>query len=544
VLAVAGAVALVALGARAAYISAVHGDKLSGMAARQQQARVEIPAPRGAIVTSDGRELAVDRLAVSVSATPYLVTDPATTAAKVGPVIGAEAAEVERKLRTRGGYVSLARNLDPRRARYLRSLKLPGIEFRDTAQRFFPLGRVGSQLVGLTDDYNEGLSGLEARLDRTLTGTAGHREEARDPFGRPLRVIADREPVPGRTARLAVSGAIQDRTERVLAATVKRFGAKGASAVVMRPSDGAVLAIATVPRYDPNDRRTLRPEVERLRAVTDTHEPGSTFKLVAVAGAIESGVVSPATVISLPSTLRLYDRELGEAHPRPAVAWSVGEILARSSNVGTVKVAMKLGVRRFQDWVSRFGFGSTSGIDYPGEVAGFVLPTKEWSGTSILNIPIGQGVSVTLLQMARAYAAVANGGHLVTPHVVESVGGDRRTPPRGARVMKASTARALDAMLRDVVSPDGTGALAEINGFTVAGKTGTANKVDEKTGLYVKRYVASFVGYAPAERPAVLVAVAVDEPRSGAIFGGEVAAPAFEQIMEFSLQHLGVAPTR
>jgi cell division protein FtsI/penicillin-binding protein 2 len=530
------------LAMRAGYLGTVKAGELSGMAAGQQLAAVEVPAPRGAIVTSDGRELAVDRLAVSVSATPYLVKDPVWTAERIAPAVGLPVAETERRLRARGGFVSLARNVSLDRARYLRKLDAPGIELADSQQRVYPLRRVGSQLVGLTDDYGVGLSGLEKARDRALTGAPGRRVEARDPFGRPLRIVDDRQAEPGRSVRLTVDSVIQDRTERILAATRSRFGAHSAMAIVMRPRDGAILAMATVPRFDPNDRESLTADAERNRPVTDTFEPGSTFKLVTVAGALQEGLVTPETSFYLPSVLSLYDRELEDSHPREPVTWTVSEILARSSNVGTVLVGQKLGAARLQSWIERFGFGEETGVDFPGEVPGIVLPLDKWSGTSILNIPIGQGVAVTLTQLARAYAAVANGGYLVTPHLVEGVGGREVRATRGRRILEPATAAALDRMLRGVVAPDGTGSEAQVEGYEVAGKTGTANKIDPATGTYDERYVASFVGYLPADRPELLVAVVVDEPTNGAYYGGEVAAPAFEQISEFALQHLGIAP--
>ena len=541
-LAVGAVIVFGALGLRAGYLGTVKAGELSGMAARQQQARFTVPAPRGAIVTRDGRELAVDRMSVSVSATPYLIKNPRWTAERIAPAVGLSVDEAERRLRTRGGYVQLARNVDLQRARYLRKLDLPGIELTDSQQRVYPLRRVGAQLVGLTDDYGVGLSGLEAADNRVLTGRAGKRVEARDPFGRALRIISDQPPTPGRTVELTIDSAIQDQTERVLAATRTEFSAQAATAIVMRPQDGAILAMATVPRYDPNNRRSLSPDLERNRPVTDTFEPGSTFKLVTVAGALQEGLVRPDTSLYLPAVLPLYDRELKDSHDRPDVTWTVSEILARSSNVGTVKIAMQLGARRLQSWIERFGFGKPTGIDYPGEVPGIVLPLDRWSGTSILNIPIGQGVAVTLTQLVRAYAAVANGGYLITPHLVARVGGHKVAHRRGQRILEPATAAALDQMLRGVVSPDGTGSEAQVAGYQVAGKTGTANKIDPATGEYDERYVASFVGYVPAERPQLLIAIMVDEPSSGSFFGGDVAAPAFERIAEFSLQHLGIAP--
>lgn len=248
------------------------------------------------------------------------------------------------------------------------------------------------------------------------------------------------------------------------------------------------------------------------------------------------------TMFNLPETLTLYDRTLGEAHHRPSVAWTTQEILQNSSNVGTVLIAQKLGPTRMQDWIQAFGFGSKTGIDYPGEVSGSVLSLDKWSGVSILNIPIGQGIGTTLAQMAEAYGAIANGGHMVPPHLIRKIGARSPLHPRGQRIISAAAAQQVNIMLQKVVSDDGTGAEAKIPGYTVGGKTGTAEKVDPKTGLYTDTYIASFVGYAPATHPGLVVAVMVDEPSAGNFYGGVVAAPAFEQITEFALRQLHIAP--
>lgn len=541
------------LGARAAFLGTVKSGELSGLAQDQQRRSADVPAPRGAILASDGSRLVQDRPAVNVVATPYLVPDPTEAAETLASILERDPDELRELMSGDGGYAVLARNVSPTAAREARDQNIPGISLEDTYERFLPRGRVGAQLVGLVDDQRGGLSGLEGRLDRFLTGTAGYRVEARDPFGRPLRRIVDREAVPGQSARLTLDAVIQDRTERVLEETRERYDAKSATAVVMRPSDGAIIAMASAPGFDPNTQRNVlgeNPELEKNRPAVDTFEPGSTFKAVTIAGAIEDGLVQPSTVFNLPSTLQLYDRELGEAHPRPPVSWPVSEILAKSSNVGTVLIARRFGDKfgqeggreRINHWIERFGFGAPTELDFPGEAPGLVLPAEDWSGTSILNIPIGQGVSVTLTQMAAAYATIANGGFRVRPHLVERIGANDVAPQRGKRVISARTANAVDDMLRGVVAPDGTGSLASVEGYTVAGKTGTANKVNPDTGQYdAALLVTSFVGYLPAERPELLIAVAVDEP-AGGVFGGDVAAPAFEEIAQFSLQRLRIEP--
>ncbi len=529
-------------GARAGWIATVQAGELSAKATAQHERTIDLQAPRGAIVSSDGRELAVDKHVVAVTATPYLVTDKRGTAERIASAVELSVDETERRLQGDGGYVMLNTGVDQQRAAYLRKLGLSGITLSDAQKRLYPLGMVGSQMIGMTDDWGAGLTGLEKSMDGLLKGTAGQRHEARDPKGKTLRILDDREPIAGKTVTLTIDSAIQQKTESVLQAVLDANNATAASAIVMRPEDGAILAMATVPGYDLNKPETLTANAERMRPITDTYEPGSTFKLVAVAGAIEDGVVTRDTMFDLPETLTLYDRTLKESHYRPSVSWSTQEILQNSSNIGTVKIAQKLGTTQLQHWIQQFGFGAKTGIDYPGEVSGIVLPTDEWSGTSILNIPIGQGVAVTIAQIAEAYGAIANGGRMVPPHLIKRVGNTVPTHPRGQQIISAKSAEQVNIMLQKVVSDDGTGNEAKIPGYTVGGKTGTANKIDPKTGQYIQSYVASFVGYAPATRPGIVVAVMVDEPTNGSYYGGQVAAPAFEKIAQFALQQLRIAP--
>jgi cell division protein FtsI/penicillin-binding protein 2 len=531
------------LGVRAAFLGTVRAGDLAARGTDQNLFAEDLAAQRGSIQAVNGTDLAIDRLAVDVSATPYLVTDPRGTARRLAPVIDRDPDDLANLLEKPGNYVLLARNVPPKAADRAKKLHLPGIDFADTWQRFVPGGPLASQVIGLTGSDREGLSGIEDQANSALTGVSGHRVEKRDLFGRPIQLLVDKETTPGEDVRLTIDPTIQDRVERVLAATRERYGAKTAMAIVMRPSDGAVLAMASVPRFNPNDRREINPELERNRPVTDTFEPGSTFKVVTMAAALEDKKVTPSTVFDLPVEITRYDRTLHDAHERPPVALTASEILEQSSNVGTVLIAERVGRDRLQDWIERFGFGRPTGIDYPGEVKGLVLPGEQWSGTSILNIPIGQGVGVTLAQLTRAYAAIANGGYLVQPHLIQSIGGTPVPHPRGKQIITTVTAHKIDRMLRKVVSERGTGLLAQVEGYEVAGKTGTANKIDPETGEYSSSLItSSFVGYVPANRPRFLIAVVVDEPSGGVYYGGEVAAPAFEQIAEFSLQTQRITP--
>ncbi len=428
------------LGARAAFLGTVRADDLSARGLSQNRHESVLLAQRGSIQANDGTDLATDRLAVDVTASPNLILDPQAVAAKLGPALGRDPNVLANTLSQDGTYAVLARDVTPARADRARALGIAGIYFSDTYQRFLPGGALAAQLVGLTNDEHAGLAGLEQSLDGVLTGTPGRRVEVRDVFGRPIQVLADRPAVPGRDVQLTISPAIQAEVERVLAATREEYGARRAMGVVMDPRDGSILAMATVPRFNPNKRETINQEQVSNRPVTETFEPGSTFKIVTLAGALDDGVVTPSTSFDLPEEYTLYDRTLTDSHERDAVTLTATQILEQSSNIGTVKIAERLTEQRLQAWIARFGFGTPTGIDYPGEVIGLVPPPGDWSGVSILNIPIGQGVEVSLVQLTRAFAAIANGGRLVTPHVVASVDGEPVPVDPGRQIMYPRTA--------------------------------------------------------------------------------------------------------
>jgi cell division protein FtsI/penicillin-binding protein 2 len=309
----------------------------------------------------------------------------------------------------------------------------------------------------------------------------------------------------------------------------------------MNPQDGSILALANWPRVDAN-RLYEAPEYALMnRATGVTYEPGSTFKAFTVAAALEEGKVRPDTEFDLAPTIRVADREIGESHARGYVRLTTAEILKQSSNVGAVTIGQRLGADDFDRWVRRFGFGRPTGVDLPGEEAGLLLDRKDYSGSTMGNMPIGQGLSVTPMQMGAAYSAIANGGILRPPHIVASAGGRKHPIAKGRRVISLQTAAALRRMLEGVLGPGGTASGAKIEGYVAAGKTGTAEKADEHGGYSKTKFVSSFVGFAPAHAPKLLIAVMVDEPK-GDIYGGTVAAPAFKEIADFALPYLRIAP--
>ena len=533
---------LVISGGRTLWLGGVQASGLQRAAATQQVDQIDVPARRGAITDRSGIELAVSEPAADVAATPYLVTSPLRAARSLAPLLGISEARVLEKLDVQSGFVYLARNLPAAKAEKIKALKIAGMQFIPSTRRAYPRKWLASQAIGGVGVDGIGLSGLEYAHDGVLQGTDGTRRIVKDALGAPIVLQETTRAVPGKDLRLTLDAQLQGKVEDVLAEVGVRWQPKGATAIVMDPRTSAILSIANWPRVDANDFAGAPAYAGRNRAVESIYEPGSTFKAFTVAGALEDRVVTPSDVFHLPPSIIVADREIEESHPRGTVDLTTSQILAQSSNVGTVRIGLRLGADRFDHWVRRFGFGRPTKIDLPGEQAGLVLKRSQYSGSSMGNLPIGQGEAVTPIQLATAYAAIANGGVLRRPRIIGRIGDRPASAGAGRRVLSESTAAQVRRMLAGVVGAGGTAASIAIPGYTLAGKTGTANKVDASTGEYSKsRYIASFVGFAPARNPKLLVTVMVDEPR-GDIYGAEVAAPAFAEIMRFALPYLRIAP--
>jgi cell division protein FtsI/penicillin-binding protein 2 len=526
--------------ARAVWLQAVQAGTLEQMAVRQHRETVTIPAGRGTIFDRSGEPLAIGEQATTVYVDPREVKSPRRVALAAARALGLDADEIYGSVadRTRH-FVYLQRKADPAKAAALEKLGLAGVHTYPEELRTYPQHGVAAHVLGFAGVDNDGLEGLERSLDRELRGKPGTEVVIKDPFGRAIDVISTRAERQGSDVFLTLDHRLQAKAEEVLRDTVRSSGAKAGTAVVLDPHTGAVLAMATAPGFDANRFGSVSADRRRNRAVTDTYEPGSTFKVVAVAGALSEKLVTPTTPFTLASSIQVADRIIHEHEPRPTQRMTVAQILSQSSNVGTITLAQMLGRERLTSWIDRFGFGNTTGVDYPGESRG-ILPGY-WSGSTIGNVPIGQGIGVTPIQMASAYATIANGGIRRTPYLVDRIGGKRHHAGAGRRVISETVSAQLMTMLRDVVSAEGgTGAAAAVPGYTVAGKTGTAAK-PEPGGYSTSRYVASFVGVVPARSPRLVILVSIDEPQT-AIWGGVVAAPAFSEIARFGLQELEVAP--
>ena len=528
---------------RAAWLQGVRAASFGRLASSQHSEDVVIPAARGTIYDRTGLQLAIGEQAQTVYADPRQVTDPKTESTTIAQALKLDPNQVYQELTDRThGFVYVKRKADPAQAAKLEKRGLPGLGFYAEERRFYPQFSLASQLIGYAGVDNHGLAGLELSLDKQLAGRPGRERIVKDASGQAIDTVVSQPERDGSDVYLTLDHTIQANAQTVLRDTVAKWHAKSATAIVLDPATGAVRAMATAPGFDANSYPQVWRVLQRNRAVTDTYEPGSTFKLVTVAGALSERLVSPSTTFTLPYYIHVADRTIHDAEPRGTETMSVSQILSRSSNVGAITLAEKLSQHRLVQWISRFGFGHLTGIDFPGESPGIVLPEDKWSGSSIGNIPIGQGIAVTPIQMASAYAAIANRGVWVRPHLVERVGASASTRPARRRIVSPWVASELMAMLKNVVA-EGTGTLAAVPGYQVAGKTGTAAKPDPQGGYSDTRYVASFVGVVPASRPRLVILVSVDEPR-GAIWGGVVAAPAFAEIAKFDLQYLdgGVPP--
>jgi len=521
---------------RATWLGTVKASSLKERAATQQSEELEVSARRGTITDRRGVELAVSDDSVTVFANPFLIKDPAGVAARLAPLTGLARSELIEKLgNRRTGFVYLKRKLDADRGEKVKRLGIEGVGTVVEPRRTYPQGALASQLIGSVGTDNYGLSGLEQAHEKELHGKDGKRKLVKDALGEPVNLVEVERSAAGRDMRLTIDAAIQERVEAVLDELGRSFQPRGATALVMDPRSGEILSLANWPGSDPRQTGKATAFARQNRAVGASYEPGSTFKAFTVAGALEEKLISPRTQLNLPPTIRVADREIGEAHDRGAITLTAAQILAQSSNVGSVMIGLKLGAKRFDRHIRRFGFGRPTGVDLPGEQQGIVLRPKAYSGSSMGNMPIGQGLAVTPIQMATAYTAIANRGVMRRPYVIQ---GHRRP---GERVLSEHTAQSVSRMLEGVLGPGGTAQEASVAGYKLAGKTGTAEKPDEFGGYSKTKVVSSFIGFAPARKPRLLMAVMVDEPK-GETAGGVVAAPAFQQIAEFALPYLRIPP--
>ncbi len=531
---------MVGLVARLYHIQIIQYVEWLSRAQRQQQRTVEVAPKRGAILDRHGHPLAMSLAVDSVFAVPAEISDPSMVAELLAPVLGLDAGGLIGRFKAFRSFCWVKRKVTAEEAERVRSLNLQGVYFQKEMKRFYPKGELAAHVLGYVGLDDDGLGGLEYAMNQVIKGKPGRILVAADARRQSFR-STEWEGVPGRDVVLTLDENIQYVAEKELGQAVRRWRAAGGAVIVQDPSTGEILAMAAQPTFNPNEFSKSEPRDRANRAVHWVYEPGSTLKLVPVAAALEEKLTSIDEVINCQQGSIVLAGHTLHDH-KPFGDLPLPQVMAQSSDVGVVKLALRLGEERFYSYIRRFGFGAQTGVGLPGEERGLLKPPQHWSGISIGEISMGQEVAVTPLQLAAAFSAVANGGVLFQPRIVrEVIRGREHEPfpsPRGRRVVSERTAELMKGMFADAVEV-GTGTGARPTGYSAAGKTGTAQKVDA-SGRYSKtHYVSSFVGFAPVQKPAVTILVAIDSP-VGAIYGAEVAAPVFRSIAEQTLGYLDV----
>jgi cell division protein FtsI (penicillin-binding protein 3) len=539
---------------RAVDLTVLQGSTLAELAARQHRQRIELLPHRGPVVDRNGEALALSVDVPSIYVRPRDFAAQAAHLPALAAALGLTVREVRDRLAGDQPFVWLKRQASPREAEAIERLGLRGVAWVAESRRFYPQHTLAAHVLGFVGIDSQGLEGLEHQFDRFLRGEPRYLEVDRDAHGREMYTRGLRTPpAQGGRLELTLDARVQDVTERELAAGVAASRAVAGAAVVLDARTGEVLALANVPTYDPNEPRAGRGAAWRSRirnrAITDAYEPGSTFKAMLAAAAVAERVVSPDEMLYCEEgRYQLGGWPIRDAHPHGWLTFA--EVIQFSSNIGAAKVAERLGQERFYEYLRTFGFGARTGIALPGETAGIMRPVEAWARIDLATHSFGQGISVTPLQMAVAFAAIANGGELVRPFVVRRiVAADgrvvlRNRPAVVRRVISPQAARTVTALLERVVhEPGGTGTRARLDGFTVAGKTGTAQKAKRDGRGYSAKRVGSFAGFAPADDPRIAVLVLIDEPRTSS-YGGVVAAPVFRAIATAALERFGVESIR
>jgi cell division protein FtsI (penicillin-binding protein 3) len=536
----------IALG-RAFYLGTFKSGALRAAAAVEHINTVTIPAVRGELTDRNGVPLALSESVDSVTADPVLIKHPERAAAALAPLLGETAGQVLPGLiKANTQYVVLNDQVPASTASKIMNLGINGINDAGSEHRVYPRNAEAAQVLGWVG-ASGGVWGLEEQFNRQLEGTAGTRRVVNDALGQAIEVDTTKTMVPGKTLQLTLSAPLQSEVETVLAGVGAKYRPTSATAIVTDPQTDQLLAVANWPSVNANDITSADLKVnDQVAAAEDQavgfdYEPGSTFKAITIAAALQEGVVTPSTEIYVPSELQEDGHTITDAEPHPNETLTVARILKVSSNIGADEIGQRLGKARFAAWVSRFGFGKATGVALPGEEIGQILPLDKYYGFAMYNLPFGQGESVTPMQMMQAYDAIADGGVLRTPQIVESVGGKAVAEPKGKRIISPAVASELRVMLRGVLADGGTASGAQIPGFDLAGKTGTA-EVAVNGSYSNSKFIASFIGMVPASNPKLVVAVVVNEPSNGTIYGGSVAAPAFQKIVGWAVPYFGINP--
>ena len=534
---------MMAIGVKLLWLQVKEHDSLLARAGRQQQAAIELSPMRGVIYDRNGNELARSVLVKSLYASPVEIGNAEAAASALARALDIDRDDLFKRLTSGRIAVAVKRKLDEKEVARVEKLGLPGLRYVNEMKRFYVSGAAAAHILGFVDMDERGVGGIELSYDKLIRGQGGRLLLDVDALNKSYDHSVE-DPVPGANVSLTIDLIIQNHVEKALAETIRATHARGGTIVVLRPSTGEILALANYPTFDPNNVADSSDAQRHDRAVETAFEPGSIFKLVTYAAALEEQLIRPNTLIDCGGgQIRIADRIV---HDHPYGVLTCAQALAKSSNVAAIKIGMKLGNERLASYIEKFGFGKRTGIELPGESRGLFQPASEWGPTSIGSIPMGHEVGVTAVQAAAAYACIANAGEWVKPHLIErvtSTAGDvlDETRPEKRQVVSEATAATLKSMLEGVVL-QGTGKAARMGGYPAAGKTGTAQKIDEATGRYSQtRYVASFAGFAPVDNPEIACVVSIDEP-AGAHLGGAVAAPVFARVVSDALHTLGVQP--
>ena len=539
------------IGFRGYSLQVLSADKLSKIIKNQSERNIELAPKRGTIYDRNGSELSVSIEVESLFARPHKIKAKSLTAIKMARILSISHKEILKKFGKNKKFVWIKRQIPPAEALKIKKLEIEGLGFVEESQRFYPNKELAAQMIGFVGRDAKGLEGLEFEYQNVLQGTPRYLSVNRDALGRQLFTegINTSEHVQGNDITLTIDKNIQYIAEKELQAAISVSEAKNGIAIVMDPITGRVLALAVAPLFNPNQFSKYRSETWRNRAITDVFEPGSTFKTFLMASALEENIIKPKDIFFCENgSYRIANRVIHDTHPH---GWlNITKILKYSSNIGASKIVRHLGSELFYQHIRKFGFGEETGIEFPSEAIGFIPLPYRCSEHTKSSIAFGQGISVTPLQLATAYSAIANGGLYMKPFFVDKI-----TSPNGMiiqetdpqvlrRVISKRTAQTVRNMLKSVVLTDGTGKKAQTASYTVAGKTGTSQKIDKELKIYSrKKLIASFAGFAPADDPAITVLVIIDEPKKK-MSGGAIAAPAFSQIIEQTLNYLHITPDK
>jgi cell division protein FtsI (penicillin-binding protein 3) len=533
---------------RLVQLQAIDASAYAATASQERLRSVTVPATRGTITDANGVALATSVDAWTITADQTQVTDPYAEAKALDPLLPEDVMTLQDRLTGTSNFSYISQQVSPRTYHRVMALRLAGIYAEPTSKRVYPQGNLAANVVGFVGFDGHGLGGYEASLDGELAGRDGHLTYEAGAGGQEIPAADNdsSQPVPGSNITLTINSDIQFIAERAIARKVRESGAQSGSVVVMDPHTGQVLAMATYPRFNPANPEAAPGADRGNRVVSEIYEPGSTSKVMTMAAALQAGVVTPDTHITVPSVLYRGGRGFHDDIPHGVWHLTTTGVLARSSNMGTMLIAEKLGEQRLYDALKRFGIADPTGLDFPGESAGLLADVSAWGPTNFATIAFGQGLSLNALQATSVFATIANDGVRVQPSLIKSTTAPDGTvtpapAPAATRVVGAKAATALRGMMEAVVSDQGTAPQAEIPGYRVAGKTGTAQRVDPSCGCY-RGYTASFIGMAPADKPALVVSVTLQRPVYGH-YGGMLGGPVFKRVMSFALQAQGIPPT-